>query len=133
MGFGGGAAAGRRRERGAVRAVAYWAGGWSYVLLVVLAGLGYALAFRASGRNEMAILAHFGPQRRALLARTDKDGNFAPEQLSSANRPAGLGGASAPRTPAAKRVAPIRVRDYRENLFRLLACPRLLPRRSPRR
>jgi hypothetical protein len=25
-----------------------------------LAGLGYALAFRASGRIEMAILAHFG-------------------------------------------------------------------------
>ena len=40
--------------------LAHWAGGWSYVLLAALAGLGYALAFRASGRIEMAILAHFG-------------------------------------------------------------------------
>lgn len=40
--------------------LAHWAGGWSYVLFAALAGLGYALAFRASGRIEMAILAHFG-------------------------------------------------------------------------
>jgi uncharacterized protein len=40
--------------------LAHWAGGWSYVLFAALAGLGYALAFRASGRLEMAILAHFG-------------------------------------------------------------------------
>jgi membrane protease YdiL (CAAX protease family) len=40
--------------------LAHWAGGWSYVLLAAVAGLGYALAFRASGRIEMAILAHFG-------------------------------------------------------------------------
>lgn len=40
--------------------LAHWAGGWSYALLAALAGLGYALAFRASGRIEMAILAHFG-------------------------------------------------------------------------
>jgi uncharacterized protein len=39
--------------------LAHWAGGWSYVLFAALAGLGYALAFRASGRIEMAILAHF--------------------------------------------------------------------------
>jgi uncharacterized protein len=37
--------------------LAHWAGGRSYVLLVALVGLGYALAFRASGRIEMAILA----------------------------------------------------------------------------
>jgi membrane protease YdiL (CAAX protease family) len=40
--------------------LAHWAGGWSYVLFAALAGLGYALAFRASGCSEMAILAHFG-------------------------------------------------------------------------
>lgn len=40
--------------------LAHWAGGWSYVLFAALAGLGYALAFRASRRIEMAILAHFG-------------------------------------------------------------------------
>ena len=39
--------------------LAHWAGGWSYVLFAALAGLGYALTFRASGRIEMAILAHF--------------------------------------------------------------------------
>lgn len=47
-------------QRAALFGLAHWTGGWSYVLLAALAGLGYALAFRASGRIEMAILAHFG-------------------------------------------------------------------------
>jgi membrane protease YdiL (CAAX protease family) len=59
MGFGGGqllAVGGSA----ALFGLAHWAGGWSYVLLAALAGLGYALAFRATGRIETAILAHFG-------------------------------------------------------------------------
>jgi len=43
------------------------AGGSSYVLFAALAGLGYALAFRTSGRIEMAILAHFGLNVHFLL------------------------------------------------------------------
>jgi uncharacterized protein len=59
VGFGGGQALAVGGSA-ALFGLAHWAGGWSYVLFAALAGLGYALAFRASGRIEMAILAHFG-------------------------------------------------------------------------
>ena len=39
--------------------IAHAAGGWHYVLLATLAGTGYALAYRRTGRIEAAILTHF--------------------------------------------------------------------------
>jgi membrane protease YdiL (CAAX protease family) len=39
--------------------LAHAAGGWRYVLLSTVAGIGYALVFQRSGRLEMAVLAHF--------------------------------------------------------------------------
>lgn len=39
--------------------LAHFSGGWNYVLLSMVAGLGYALVFQRSGRIEMAIFAHF--------------------------------------------------------------------------
>lgn len=39
--------------------LAHMAGGWSYVFLSTVAGLGYAVVFRVTGRIEMSILAHF--------------------------------------------------------------------------
>jgi len=39
--------------------LAHVAGGWRYVLLATLAGAGYAIAFRRTGRVEAAILTHF--------------------------------------------------------------------------
>jgi membrane protease YdiL (CAAX protease family) len=39
--------------------LAHAAGGWRYVLLATIAGSGYALAYRRTGRIEGAILAHF--------------------------------------------------------------------------
>lgn len=38
---------------------AHFAGGWKYMLLSTVAGLGYAIAFQRSGRIEMSMLAHF--------------------------------------------------------------------------
>lgn len=37
----------------------HFAGGWTYVGLSAVAGLGYAMVFRITNRIEMAILAHF--------------------------------------------------------------------------
>ncbi len=37
----------------------HYAGGVTYVLLAMVAGVGYAIVFQRSGRIEMAILAHF--------------------------------------------------------------------------
>jgi uncharacterized protein len=39
--------------------LAHIAGGWTYVLLATLAGLGYAVIFQRTQRIEMSILAHF--------------------------------------------------------------------------
>jgi membrane protease YdiL (CAAX protease family) len=39
--------------------LAHAAGGWRYVLLATLAGIGYALACQRTGRVEASILAHF--------------------------------------------------------------------------
>jgi membrane protease YdiL (CAAX protease family) len=39
--------------------LAHAAGGWRYVLLATIAGTGYALAYRRTGRIESAILGHF--------------------------------------------------------------------------
>lgn len=39
--------------------LAHWAGGPKYVLLSTVAGFGYALAMRRSGRIEGSILTHF--------------------------------------------------------------------------
>jgi membrane protease YdiL (CAAX protease family) len=39
--------------------VAHFAGGWQYVLLATVAGLGYGWVFMRTGRIEMSILAHF--------------------------------------------------------------------------
>ncbi len=39
--------------------LAHVGGGWTYVLLSSVAGLGYALTFRLTDRIEMSILAHF--------------------------------------------------------------------------
>lgn len=40
--------------------LAHFAGGWSYVLLSAVAGLGYGYAMQRTGRIEAAILTHFG-------------------------------------------------------------------------
>lgn len=39
--------------------VAHAAGGWEYVVLAALAGVGYAVAYQRTGRLEMAVLTHF--------------------------------------------------------------------------
>jgi uncharacterized protein len=39
--------------------LAHAAGGWRYVILATLAGIGYALAYQRTQRLEMAILTHF--------------------------------------------------------------------------
>jgi uncharacterized protein len=39
--------------------LAHIAGGWPYVLLATLAGVGYATVYRVTARLEMAILTHF--------------------------------------------------------------------------
>lgn len=39
--------------------LAHFAGGWTYVLLATVAGLGYGWVFQRTGRIEMAMLAHF--------------------------------------------------------------------------
>jgi membrane protease YdiL (CAAX protease family) len=39
--------------------LAHAGGGWRYVLLATIAGIGYALAYQRSGRVEASILAHF--------------------------------------------------------------------------
>lgn len=39
--------------------IAHAAGGWRYVLLATLAGIGYGLAHQRTGRVDMAILTHF--------------------------------------------------------------------------
>ena len=44
---------------GAIFGLAHAAGGWRYVLLAGMAGLGYALVYERTGRLEMSILTHF--------------------------------------------------------------------------
>lgn len=39
--------------------IAHIAGGWTYVMLSILAGLGYGLIYQLSGRIEASILTHF--------------------------------------------------------------------------
>lgn len=39
--------------------IAHFAGGWTYVLLATLAGIGYAVIYARTRRIEMAILTHF--------------------------------------------------------------------------
>jgi uncharacterized protein len=39
--------------------LAHFAGGFAYVCIAIVAGIGYGLAFQRSGRIEMAILTHF--------------------------------------------------------------------------
>jgi membrane protease YdiL (CAAX protease family) len=39
--------------------LAHFAGGFAYVCIATVAGIGYGLAFQRSGRLEMAILTHF--------------------------------------------------------------------------
>jgi hypothetical protein len=39
--------------------IAHLSGGWTYVLLSAVAGLGYGYIFQRTGRFEMAMLAHF--------------------------------------------------------------------------
>lgn len=39
--------------------VAHITGGWTYVALATVAGLGYAIVYQRTGRLEMAILTHF--------------------------------------------------------------------------
>lgn len=44
---------------GALFGLAHAAGGWRYVLLAGMAGLGYALAYERTARLEMSVLTHF--------------------------------------------------------------------------
>jgi membrane protease YdiL (CAAX protease family) len=44
---------------GVLFGVAHFAGGWRYVVIATLAGLGYAMVYRRTSRLEMSVLAHF--------------------------------------------------------------------------